>query len=291
MTGVSGAAPEVEDFRALARSSPWRWRTLRFTASWTGPWAGEPVRAWIERPNRIRVESLSGQVRLDEVQQVGPSTGFAVAFSPGEMAQDPRLADPAHRATVVAELRRDAEARHRDEAARRLASTVVDEAGLVRRRLTDRFAHDAPMYQSYHWVAMLDPLELADGQPDEDDPEALAAHTAGAPPPHGTTISELRAVEHEGRPAWEAILQTTPVYDPRCSCCPLLPGEVADGYEDRRSREGAYAEAYRVRLDVGTGICVLTEEIGGAEAGAGHRLRIEAAGERWGSEKPPWRRR
>lgn len=35
-----------------------------------------------------------------------------------------------------------------------------------------------------------------------------------------------------------------------------------------------YPEAYRVRLDVGTGMCVLTEPIGGSTLGSGHQLRI-----------------
>lgn len=270
------AAPDADDFRALARSSPWRWRTVQFTVRWNGPYAGEPVRARIERPNRIRVESLTGRVLLDEVQDAGPSTGFRVAYSETDLRNDRRLADPAYRAAMTAELRREADERARADEARRLRETQIDDAGLVRRRLTDRFAHDAPMYQTYHWVAMLDPLELADGQHDEDNPEALAAHAAGAEV-QGTEIDEVRMVEHEGRPAWEAMLRTNSAYDPRCSCCPLLPGEVADGYEDRRSRDGEYADAYRVRLDVGTGICVLTEELGGERTGAGHSIRIESA--------------
>ena len=34
-----------------------------------------------------------------------------------------------------------------------------------------------------------------------------------------------------------------------------------------------------MRLDVGTGVCVLTEEVGGLTPGAGHDLRIEAVDE------------
>ncbi|MPY80421.1 MAG: hypothetical protein GEV04_18580 [Actinophytocola sp.] len=40
-----------------------------------------------------------------------------------------------------------------------------------------------------------------------------------------------------------------------------------------------YADAHRVRLDVGTGVCVYTEEIGGSRAGSGHDLCIEAVDE------------
>ncbi len=37
-----------------------------------------------------------------------------------------------------------------------------------------------------------------------------------------------------------------------------------------------YPDADRVRLDTSTGICVLTEAIGGSTPGSGHELRIEA---------------
>ena len=40
-----------------------------------------------------------------------------------------------------------------------------------------------------------------------------------------------------------------------------------------------YPDAYRVRLDVGTGICVLTMPIGGTSPGSGHDLRIESVDE------------
>ncbi|TDE95980.1 hypothetical protein EXU48_06965 [Occultella glacieicola] len=287
---LAPARPDAEDFRALARSSPWRWRTVRFTAQWSGPFAGEPVRSWIERPDRIRVEALDGQVRLDERQDPGPSVGFLVAFDEAALADEPRLADPGYRATLTADVRRDAEEARREARAGDPAGAVLDEQGLVRRRLTDRFDHDAPMYQTYHWVAMLDPVELADGQFDQDDPDHLAAMTAGEKVPPGTVIDEVRVVEHEGRPAWEAVLRTTAAYDPRCSCCALLPCEVVDLADDWRKREGDYPDAYRVRLDVGTGICVYSEEIGGERAGTGHSLRIESAGDNWARGDPPWRR-
>jgi hypothetical protein len=41
-----------------------------------------------------------------------------------------------------------------------------------------------------------------------------------------------------------------------------------------------YPEAYRVRLDVGTGVCVLTSAIGGEPLPvSGHEVRIEAVDE------------
>jgi hypothetical protein len=40
-----------------------------------------------------------------------------------------------------------------------------------------------------------------------------------------------------------------------------------------------HAEAHRVRLDVATGVCVFTQEVGGTHAGNGHDLRLEAVDE------------
>jgi hypothetical protein len=53
------AAPSADDFAALARSSPWRWTTLRFTARWpSDPWRSQELRAWLRRPDRLRVETV-----------------------------------------------------------------------------------------------------------------------------------------------------------------------------------------------------------------------------------------
>lgn len=245
---------EVDRFRALARSSPWRWRTVAFTASWAGPSAGRPVRARIERPNRMRVEDLDGTVLTVTEADPRPATtlltsanGWAPYWEPGVQPEDPAPGAP----PPEPRLRPD---------------------GLVARRLDYLFDYDAPMYQNYHWVAMLDPRELTDGA----DPEATEVDERE---PDGTSIEAVRAVDHHGRPAWEAVLAPTAYYEPRCSCCPLLPSEHADLLEfgpDGRRQEGGYATAFLVRLDAGTGICVRTEELDGPHPGAGHEVRIEA---------------
>jgi hypothetical protein len=127
------------------------------------------------------------------------------------------------------------------------------------------------MYQDYRWVAMLDPAELADGH----DPESDAVVPAIA-------VDSVVEVDHGGRPAWEATVRTTSAYEPRCACCPLLHSRASDLLEygpDGLQEE--YPESYRVRLDVGTGVCVLTEELGGGTRRgiSGHELRIEAVDE------------
>jgi hypothetical protein len=237
--------PSTDSFTALARSSPWRWRTLRFTASWPEDrWTAGAVRAWLRRPDRLRVEDLDGALL-----QV--------------------LRDPPDGERAVPVLRPD---------------------GLVASRPAPwASGTDAPMYQNYHWVAMLDPAELADGM----DPDT------GRTAP-GVDVDSVAEVEHAGRPAWEAVVRPTAAYEPRCGCCSLLRSRAVDLVEYRDHPQhvlSAYPDAYRVRLDVGTGVCVLTEQIGGLTPGKGHDVRIEAVDEPMDDEvfavppRRPFRRR
>ncbi|WP_195908909.1 hypothetical protein [Microlunatus sp. Gsoil 973] len=244
-------SPSAQDFAALARSSPWLWSTLRFTARWTGdPWRTGELRAWLRRPDRLRVETMEHtlvQVVHEEPQQL------VVLTSEGESSTTTQPWWTSVEAPLP-RLRPD---------------------GLVADR-RDRFdpatSYDAPMYRDYFWVAMLDPVELADGFTDG---------TQTMVP--GTEIDSVTELDHAGRPAWEAILRPTAGYEPRCSCCSLLRSRKVDLAE---AEAGAgdkvvlaeYPTAYRVRLDVGTGVCVFTEPIGGSTR-VGHRLRIEAVDE------------
>ncbi len=227
--------PTPDSFAALARSSPWRWSTLRFTVR-RGVGGGRPdvVRAWLRRPDVVRVETLDGellQVVREPPQQVRASLPWPSSA---------------------------------DEPVRRPDGLVAERA--------PGFFFDAPMFEDYRWVAMLDPVELADGRD----------HVSGDPARPALVVDAVTEVEHAGRPAWEAVVRTTPVYEPRCGCCPLLRSREVDLLEFADHPENilsAYPDAYRVRLDVGTGVCVSTEELGGLTPGAGHDLRIEAVDE------------
>jgi hypothetical protein len=247
--------PSPESFAALARSSPWLWSTLRFTGRGLPDARPTPVRAWLRRPDLLRVETLGGTL-LQVVREAGPVSAV-LTVDGGSPAAPPSQA-------VTPVFRGD---------------------GLVEVRPGDRWSYDAPMYQNYRWVAMLDPLELADG--------IDRASDATVPALDVSTVTE---VEHGGRPAWEAVVTTTPAYEPRCGCCPLLRSREVDllEYADQPDHILAvYPEAYRVRLDVGTGICVGTQEIGGLTPGAGHDLRIEAVDEPMAADlfRPPARSR
>ncbi len=233
---------DADVFRALARSSPWRWTTLRFTVRWAeGPWREQPVRAWLRRPDVLRVETLDG-----DLLQVVRERPVRVGVSGVDGGYSLRLETPA------------------DRLARR---PVWRPDGLVAERpWPGNSCYDDPMYQSYHWVAMLDPAELADGRgPGPGEP-------AGPP----LVVDTVAEVSHGGRPAWEAYVRTTPRYEPRCGCCPLLRSREVDEAEYGSTR-GPYPEVQRVRLDVQTGVCVLADD---PEAlGTGHDLRIEAVDE------------
>jgi len=238
--------PSADSFAALARSSPWRWSTLRFTVTWPGdPWTDGAVRAWLRRPDSLRVESVDGALLRAE-RTTPPSIGI---YGPG--GGSTRQALWASQA-VRPPLRPD---------------------GLVAERPSDPLlTYDDPMHESYHWVAMLDPAEFADGRD----------HETGLPATGPLDYRSLSEVEHAGRPAWEALVVPQATYEPRCGCCPLLRTGAVDllEYEGRPEHLlEAYPEAFRVRLDVQTGVCVLTEEIGGLRPGKGHDLRIEAVDE------------
>lgn len=235
--------PTADAFAALARSSPWRWRTLRFTVGWTGPhptWP-EPVRAWLRRPDDLRVETLAGAL-VQVVREQRPTIG--VLTSDGGRTE--HLPWAAEAGAPAPEFRPD---------------------GLVARRPGRFDLADDPMFQNYHWVAMLDPVELADGV-DPDTGEVVP----------GPAAERVAVVDHGGREAWEAVVRAVPGYEPRCGCCSLLRTPAVDAAEWGGPRLDEYPGAYRVRLDAGTGVCVLTEAIGGSPV-AGHELRIEAVDE------------
>lgn len=114
--------------------------------------------------------------------------------------------------------------------------------------LRDRMAADLedPFWQTYLWIALLDPVELADGDWSRDpatghevrgDPPVLLPdpyERLGWPtarPVPGTVLADLRETERRGRRTWWAQVTPTWAYDPRCSCCPLLRGEVTEWLE------------------------------------------------------------
>ncbi len=159
--------------------------------------------------------------------------------------------------------------------------TVVvprDETGLVVSR-PDAWAvdYDGLYVENYYWTALLDPVELADGIWADGPP------LTDTPRPAGLAMASLESTERQGRTTWWATVTPTPVYDPRCSCCPLLFGEVSQGWERQAGaprpagEEPVYASSYLVGLDRATGICVSVEHLDGTYVGAGHSLTLHWA--------------
>ncbi len=213
-----------ETFRALARSSPWRWRSLELTRTLAGDsiLADRSVRAWIDRPGRMRVVDHEGIEHLVDETAAVPAD-MAVPLAPDAPA-------PVRRPD-----------------------------GLVAERPSSVYvAYDDPMYENYLWVAMLDPVELSGG----------------------VDVLAVREAVRDGRPTLEATVRPNAGYDPRCTCCALLFGEVAAGLLRAEGgpepKERAYADEFAVALDVETGICVRLREVGGDDDGAGFDVRIAA---------------
>lgn len=210
--------PRPEAFRALARSSPWRWSTLEFELDRSG----EVEHAWIRRPDRLRVEDRSGAV-LRTTDGVNAMTSPAVRYSEGGGERVTRVwptdVEPVYGADGLVLERPD--------------GIGID--------------YDEPFHDDYFWVALLDPAELA----------------------AGVEIGEVAAVEHYGRPAWEATVRPTGEYEPRCSCCALLSG---NGELDPDPWVPTADSV--VRLDLQTGVCVSVRHVGISGCGPEADLRI-----------------
>lgn len=231
--------PQESAWRALARSSPWLWRTVEFELSLSAP--PQPghrppvLHAWLRKPGDVRVEE----------------DGILVAAAQ-DQARGPQPQD---------------------------GPVTFREDGLVATRAELFETDDHGLYhQNYYWLAMLDPRELADGQDWE---RADSAETPRQVP--GTTLTDLAVTDRFGRETWWAMVGTTADYQPRCSCCALLPGEVADllefgdGAPPARERGWQLTTTWLVGLDRETGLAVSIENVDGSAHG--HSMRILAVDE------------
>ncbi|WP_409482900.1 hypothetical protein [Arsenicicoccus dermatophilus] len=270
----------VDDWRALARSAPWLWQTLRCVVT---PAPGdefeghtEPIRVWTGREAGLRVESLQGRVH-----QVNRRSGHPL---PTRFSTEPVLDGPPPRGClpgVYVEQPRTAarqalyereQVELAAERESRLAAVVRRPDGLVADRVDTHRDLDVCLISSYLWVAVMDPHELTDGC----DPEDMVDR-------HGTRVEDVRVLEHRGRETWAATVIPLDGYDPHCSCCPLLPGRAAaelmvrTGELDEPDPQGA--TRFEVWLDRATGVVVRLRALDGRQEGDGFDLEIEAVDE------------
>jgi hypothetical protein len=229
----------ADAFRALARSSPWRWRTLHFRYAKDHM----EVEAWVRRPGRLLVRAPGHpDFRVDERERGGSRASLTLLVRNGSRsAFRPKPVRPPVRWP------------HEVRPVRRPDGLVAERPSSV--------DYDDPMYQSYDWVAMLDPVELS----------------------HDTDVADLREEDRLGRRTWWARLRPSDGYEPRCGCCPLLwsfiseRDESADADDVRpwRPKPGTvYPEAYDVALDVQTGVATEVSPVGPSSLPAWHRTRI-----------------
>lgn len=257
---------DADGFRRLARSSPWLWRTARLRYDDDGPLPS--VRAWIRRPQALRVETLDGVLLEAALGPPQPTNVSVLTHGPtGDGEHPPR---PMWWTDAAAPRPPFAPDGLVDRPRALSLFTVVEDA----------------MWQSYRWVALLDPVELAD---DDDGQPAV-------------DVDALSTRLRYDRETVLAVVRPRDGYDARCSCCPLLPSRpaaLAEGYPDA---DGPFARAHRVELDLATGICVSAREVGGPHDGRGFDVVLEAVDaampDELFTERPPrpprrrgWRRR
>ena len=233
--------PDADRFRALARSAPWRFRTLQWTHRSRRPGEDDVVvQAWLKRPGRLLVVDGDGQ---RHVERGLPYTTSMMSSGGGGWFGRRRRPAP-----VVDRVRPTPDA---VDVPRRQDGLVADRPGRT------QVDYDDPIWQDYRWVAMLDPVELS----------------------YGVQLSDLRQIRHHGRPAWAGRAVAVDGYDPRCTCCALLWGEVSAAMLARSGGPPLLPtedlpEAHEVILDVQTGIVVRARALGGEAPGVGFDTEI-----------------
>ena len=213
-------------FRNLCRSSPWKWQSLRFEY-WDEPFTAAPD------PSAPLVRAWlrrPGALRLET------SDGLVLHSTTGiNDSKDGFYVSATRKSWLLPP---------------HLVAPVYDDGGLVRRR--PEAAYGEPGFGNGRFSAALDPVELAGNAPV---PLEFPGNNA-------MEISDVRRVDHEGRPALEAEVTPTSAYHPADPGAPLcLPG------------------TNRVRIDVGTGVCVASQSLEPATPEYGHWLRVIAVDE------------
>ena len=229
-----------DSWRALARSSPWRWRTLHFTRTDDR----QSVEAWVRRPGELLVRDGSGRTTY-EAGLPYTSTANVVAF-----VEDGADVDPADLRPPVRRLPHE-------------VAPLLRPDGLVAER-PGRWAvdYDDPMYEDYTWVAMLDPVELSHDTFVDD----VRADVVGG----REAWRALVRPDEEYDPRCPCCPLLWSVVSDR---------EEHGDAGNPHVRPEDYPEAYDVALDVRTGVLVDLQPIGGRGNGSALHLTLHAVDE------------
>ena len=213
-------------FRNLSRSSPWKWQSLRFEY-WDEPFTEAPDPA---------APLVRAWLRRPGALRLETADGLILHSTTGiNDSKDGFYVSATRKSWLLPP---------------HLVAPVYDGAGLVRRR--PEAAYGEPGFGNGRFSAALDPVELAGNAP-------VPLEFPGS---NAVEVDGVRPVDHDGRPALEAVVTPTPTYHPADPAAPLcLPGST------------------RVRLDLGTGICLSSQSLVPETQDYGHWLRIIAVDE------------
>ena len=236
--------PDAEDFRALARSAPWRFVTLHWTHLSQGggtPAGREPAQAWLDRAEPRLTVRQGRDVFTDTEVPYGGSTQVTPARDDG-------------------------------------VSFRAD--GLVSARPQGwAWDHSDPLWGDYRWTAMLDPVELADGvRLDEDEGPDVRVEGVEITEVTEVELRGRRTWQAVCRPtvgAYDPRCGCCPLLDSVASRL------VEYGPDDPTLATGreSLPTAYLVSLDVRTGIVVDVSPQDGDGAGSSFANEIHAVDE------------
>ena len=234
----------ADTFRHICRSSPWRWQSVRFELHRKFPNTlhGGSGKVWVPEPDAA---GDAGVVDRASAVDVNPELSLNCwVRRPGALRVETLEGELLASTTKINESRDSlfiSGSRKPWLLQPSLVNPVKDNAGYVVRRPEARYGE--PAYGSGRSASALDPVELAGERPVP--LEAPFANVA--------EIDDIATVSHHGREAVEAVLTPNSSYHPLFAEAPLLfPGRTA------------------VRIDLETGICVASQSLDGATAGAGH---------------------
>lgn len=232
------ASPYTADaFRHICRSSPWRWQTVRFELHRKFPNTadGGAGNSWVPPTAAGGAAAPGTDPALSLNCWVRRPGALRVETQDGKLLASTTKINESRDSLFISGNRKPWLLQPS------LVNPVKDDAGFVVRRPEARYGE--PAYGSGRAAAALDPVELAGERPVP--LEAPFANVA--------EIDDIAAVSHHGRAAVEAVLTPNSSYHPVFADAPLLfPGRTA------------------VRIDLDTGICVASQSLDGATAGAGH---------------------